>query len=229
MIFACWGLLRRVDLTAASIFKHVGVPKAVFVHTYKSSEPYVNTWAREMCERIEVDASPLRPTRIEIDDLIDIKSRLKLSQYRSQPDPWHTKYETVDNFICAMYSKKRVTEMIRESGIEFDTVVFIRPDVQFLGPVPRYIPAHEWVIPDFHLYTGFNDRFCMASKSTYEAYGKIFDSLLAYSKKWPLHSETVHARVAAALKIPVRRKRIRFQRIRMNGDVDSRDVTLVKT
>ena len=64
--------------------------------------------------------------------LAEISKKLNLTRYRRHPDPWGTNYNSVDNFILAMYSKSKVTRMIKRSKIDFDYIVFLRPDVRYL-------------------------------------------------------------------------------------------------
>lgn len=230
IVVAFWGLTRSVRHTAESIQRHIYAelpPHLVFVHTYASSSAYRNQRAGEAAGSLQADVAPLKPFRAAVDDLEETRRRLNLAQYRSQPDPWGTDYEAVDNFVLAMYSKYRVTQMIRESGINPEKVIFLRPDVGFTSsvrPLLRLADPTAWVIPNFHLYNGFNDRFCVASAQNYALYGGVFPFLRAYSQKKPLHSETVYADLAKTAKIRVVHAAFFFYRVRLNGEVDPKDV-----
>ena len=230
IVVAFWGLTRSVRYTAESIQRHIYdqlPPHLVFVHTYASNSAYSNKRANEAAGSLQADVAPLKPFRAVVDDLDDVKRRLNLAQYRSQPDPWNTNYETVDNFVLAMYSKYRVTRLIAESGLPIDKVIFLRPDVGYTSSVRPALALADrtaWVIPNFHLYNGFNDRFCVASAQNYKVYGGVFPLLLEYSKKKPLHSETVYAEIAKSAKIRVVYTTFFFYRVRLNGEVDPKDV-----
>ena len=229
IVVACWGLTRSIRFTAESIQRHIYdqlPPHVVFVHTYASNSAYRNVRANEAAGSLQADVAPLKPFRAAVDDLEDVKRRLNLAQYRTQPDPWNSNYETVDNFVLAMYSKYRVTRLIAESGIVPDKVIFLRPDVGYtssIRPVLALAAPTVWVIPNFHLYNGFNDRFCVASADNYKIYGGVFPFLLGYSLKKPLHSETVYAELAKSAKIRVVYAPFFFYRVRLNGEVDPKD------
>lgn len=226
MIVAFWGLTRNMAVTSESIERVRAClpPHVAFAHTYRSTRPYVNKRAGESSENVAPDLERLRADHVEVEDLDLVKKMLNLPSYRSHPDPWGTNYETVDNFILAMHSKKRVTEMILKSGIKVEKVVFMRPDVRYLNSITKEMLSMDgWVIPNFHLYSGFNDRFCIASAETFRVYGNIFDVLKSYSLRYPLHSETVHAYVSKTQAIPVHYAPFYFQRVRMDGRVDERD------
>ena len=229
IVVAFWGLTRSIKFTAESIQRHIfdQLPAhAVFVHTYASSAVYRNARANEFAAGLDADVGALKPFRAAVDDLEKVKQMLGLAQYRTQPDPWNSNYETVDNFVLAMYSKYRVTQMIAASGLPLEKVVFLRPDVQYttsVRPVLALSAPDAWVIPNFHLYSGFNDRFCVASRDNYLTYGCVFPLLLAYSRKKPLHSETLYADLAKTKRIRLAYAPFFFRRIRLNGAVDPKD------
>lgn len=234
IVLAFWGLTRSTEHTAASIHQHIFhelPPHLVFVHTYSSGTTYVNARANENATALSADYAALAPYRVEVDDLDEVKTKIPFKAYRTHPDPWGTGYQTVDHFLLAMYSKQRVTEMVRTSGVTPTMVIFVRPDMRYLSsvrPLLVYAAPDAWVIPSFHLYSGFNDRFCIASPSNYLGYGRVFDLLLGYSRKKPLHSETFYADWARANKVRIvyAPPSFVFQRVRLNGETDPRDLLL---
>ena len=233
---AFWGLTRSTQYTAESIQKHVFghlPPHKVFVHTFESDREYHNTRANEHAGIVKADFSALHPYLVHVDNLDDVKAKIDFAAYRTHPDPWGTGYETVNHFVLAMYSKMRVTEMIQKSGLAISFVLFVRPDVRYLAdvtPLLALVRANTWVVPSFHVYNGFNDRFCIATKENYLVYGNVLPRLLAYSKKKPLHSETFYADLAraAGVRVVFAPASFVFQRVRMNGETDVRDVSLFK-
>lgn len=234
IVLAFWGLTRSTRYTAESIetcvFSQIPAPFAVFVHTYSSENVYENVRANEKSADLKPDVSGLKPYQVEVDDLDAVKSRLSLESYRSHPDPWGTNYQTVDNFVLAMYSKQRVTEMVARSGLKPEKVIFLRPDVRYLSNIGKALVLSRpdaWVVPDFHLIRGFNDRFCAASAANYQLYGCVFRHLLPYSRRKPLHSETFYAELAASAKVKVVHAPFYFQRVRLTGETDPRDGSLL--
>ena len=231
---AFWGLTRSTEHTVDSIKRHVFAhlpAHRVFLHTYKSDEAYANHRAGEAAPRVDAKYTALDPHEVEVDDLQEVKERLDLPGYRTHPDPWGTAYQTVDNFVLAMYSKGRVTEMVRKSGIDFAWVIFVRPDVRYLADVAPLLTLARpdaWVIPSFHLSRGFNDRFCIASSRNYAKYGNVLPFLLHYSRLKPLHSETFYADLAraSAIRVVYAPSRFVFQRVRLGGQTDKRDLLL---
>ena len=233
---AFWGLTRSTEHTAESIerFIYEHLPQRyVFIHTYTSRQPYVNDHALERADNIAAAYERLNPYKVEVDDLDEVKRKIPFERYRTHRDPWNSNYQTVDHFILAMHSKERVTEMVQKSGLPFKTVIFLRPDVRYRSPITsvlRLASTDTWVIPRFHLYNGFNDRFCVASAKNYLLYGRVFSLLLSYSRRKPLHSETFYGDLAKAARVRITYAPATFvfERVRMNGSTDPNDLFLYK-
>jgi hypothetical protein len=230
LVFAFWGLLRSLDYTIQSLENNVlkRFPGAlIFCHTYTTEDKYTNARAQEFNLTLNCNPAKLRPTYFESDDLTETRAKLQFGQYHTQPDPWNNGYATLDNFVCAMYSKLRVTQMIQAQNVNPSHVIFLRPDVLFLEPFThenlKLSSPTTWVIPNFHLMNGFNDRFCVASPQNYVAYGTVFHVLLPYSRVLPLHSETMYGSYAKMRRINVQYIVFPFIRIRATGKIEVRD------
>ena len=111
---------------------------------------------------------------IEIDDQDKVKTDIDVFKYRKQNDPWNSDYICVDNFLCAMYSKKRIGQMVENSGEEFEYIVYLRPDMKYHTKfdVRYFSHANQYTVctPDFHLFPNLNDRFCILTTSNLKKY-----------------------------------------------------------
>ena len=189
-----WGLTRCLkDHTIESIRKNVfdvlsdgGVEYDVFIHTYEKGEGDV-----------VADCKLLAPMRCEIHKHDDVVPVINFSKYRTQPDPWDTSYRSVDNFLLAMWSKSRLTKLIASSGIQYDRVVYMRPDTLCLTPLsPIFLAAARdgaICISDHDRCSQhkMNDRFAICTWNNFQAYGDVFRFLYGMSKVTSLHSETI--------------------------------------
>ena len=197
---AFWGITRSLKYTIKSIKKNVfdelkiaGINYDVFIHTYKINN-YVNKRANEK-KGTKINHNEyklLNPIDVIISNQDDVKKNLNMKSYRTHKDPWKSDYETVDNFICAMYSKNQVTELIEKNGV-YDYIIFLRPDVKYLNKFDikffDIIDDNTICIPDFHNYGNFNDRFCLANFKNGLLYGKLFQFMLLFSQFNSLHAE----------------------------------------
>jgi len=230
---AFWGLTRSLRYTMPSIqlrildvLKKHGIDYTIFLHTYFVNSVYSNLRAGECGIVLDNEEYQLLGAEyVRRDNQDDLKLGLNLTAYRKHPDPWDTKYEMVDNFILAMYSKKQLGLMIKESGCEFNYVLFLRPDVEYIVDLDvRWLPLateKQICVPDFHCFSfKFNDRFAITTQTNAIRYSTLFDSMLNYSRLRPLHSETINYDfVTRVLKLAVAYVPFRFNRVRANGIV----------
>ena len=234
---AFWGLTRSLKYTIGSINEKIlnilktnNIEYKIFMHTWTINSVYNNTYAKEANIHLDNEEYKLlNPDYFETHDQDDFKKNIKLNAFRTHKDPWKTKYETVDNFICAMFSKSRCTQLISKSNEKFDYVIFLRPDCMYLTIFNisffKLVNNNTICIPNFALYHNFNDRFCITNMNTYQLYGNIFTKLFNYSKKHPLHSETFHYNIIKQHKTKNKKKinikliNFRFRRVRANGNI----------
>ena len=117
---AFWGLTRSLKYTIESInekilniLKKHNIEYKIFMHTWTVNSVYNNTRSKEANIKLDNEEYKLlSPDYIEIHDQDEFKKNVKFNAFRTHKDPWNTKYETVDNFICAMFSKSRCTQLI---------------------------------------------------------------------------------------------------------------------
>jgi hypothetical protein len=225
-----WGLTRSLKYTIQSIheqiiapLKEAGIEYKIFIHTFSFASEYHNPRAHETGVQLDFqEYKLLNPDYFMTEDQDEVKKRLNLKQYRSKEDPWSNGYSSLDNFICAMYSKKQVGSMIQKSGEVFDNFIFLRPDVRFLNPLSvHYLPKvsdNKVYCPNFHLFPDFNDRFFICSREHVYTYTQLFDDMLPFSRHTPLHSERFqYAMITKKYGLIVIYMDIRFNRIRANG------------
>lgn len=233
-----WGLSRSLKFTIVHLqervfqpLKDAGIPYTVFFHTYAIQGKYTNPRAKEFNVEYDNTQHTLLPTdHLRVDDDQTVRKYLQLHQYTTHPDPWNSGNVTLNNFIVAMYSKRKVWEMVEQSTQSFTHYLFLRPDVNILTPFQvqwlKDIQPNEMYIPNFHrAYYNFNDRMMLCSNPFYaQLYGTCFDGMLEYSKHHPMHSETYirwyllqHDPLLLIIPIP-----FYFNRVRCNG-LESKD------
>ena len=224
-----WGITRSLTYTNDSInekilnvFKMNNIQYDIFMHTFTINLPYNNNRAGEHNLRLNnKEYELLNPNFIVIENQENVKNKIDIFKYRTFPDPWDTNYETFDNFICAAYSKNKLTDIIKKSNINFDYIIFLRPDVKYLNDFSLsfldMVDDNTICIPNFHCFSDFNDRFCITNAKTFEIYGRLFDKLFEYSKKMKLHSETVNALNIKHNNIKIIKIPFYFNRVRANG------------
>ena len=229
---AFWGLTRSLKYTINSInekildiLKKNNIDYKIFIHTWIINGNYNNARAKE--KNIVVDNEEyklLNPNFVELHDQDEFKNNINFKAFRTHKDPWNTNYETVDNFICAMFSKSRCTKLINDSKEHFDYIIFLRPDVLYKTNFDfnflKKVDNNNICIPNFALFNKFNDRFCISNMKTYKLYGDVFSKLFHYSKKYPLHSETFYYNLITGNGIKINYIPFYFTRVRANGFIN---------
>lgn len=237
---AFWGITRSLKYTIKSIKKNIlnilkesNIKYDIYIHTYKINSAYSNKRAQEKETKLDCNEYKLlNPYRVIIDSQDHIKKKLNMRRFRTHGDPWHSNYETVDNFICAMFSKMKVTKLIEKTD-NYDYVIFLRPDVKYLNKfdIKFFDSANNDTIciPNFHLFANFNDRFCIANYKNAMLYGKLYSEMLLYSKEHQLHSETFNNYfIRKIYNLNVKLIPFYFNRVRVDGKEKNDSTSLVK-
>lgn len=229
-----WGLTRSLKYTLDSInnyifdvFKINNVEYRIFMHTYTVHNKYNNSRAGEKDITLNNEEYKcINPDYVILDNQEEVKSSINFLQYRTRRDPWNNNYETMDNFILAMYSKKRLLELFQDNDDgSYTHFLMIRPDVKYLNNFDinwlTRIKDDEIYVPNFGIfgsYGGFNDRMAlMCNKKVFVLYNSVFDMMLEYSKKHRLHSESINRFNMNTNKIITVFIPFYFNRVRANG------------
>lgn len=229
---AFWGLTRSLKYTVNSIeerilkkLKEKNIDFKIFMHTWIVNSVYNNARSKEKNVTLDNEEYKLlNPDYIERHDQDEFKRQINFNAFRNHPDPWNTNYETVNNFICAMFSKSRCTKLIEDCKENFDYIIFLRPDVKYLNDFNsdflKYVNNNTICVPNFannHGNCKFNDRFCISNMKTYKIYGNVFPKMYEYSKNHQLHSETFHCYMMKINNIGIKFIPFIFDRIRADG------------
>ena len=232
---AFWGLTRSLRITYPTIRQHIldvlkknNIEYTIFLHTYIVNTPFSNPRNKEYNLSLDnTEYQLLEAQYCQREDQDVVKQTLNLLAYRTQPDPWNTNHNMVDNFVLAMYSKKQLGNLIKTSGESFDYVLFLRPDVQFLTDFnPAWLnltTPTQICVPDFHCFSfKFNDRFAIATQTNAYRMTQTFERMLEYSRQKPLHSETFHYDMTTSvLDLTIAYIPFYFNRVRANGKISN--------
>lgn len=227
-----WGIARSLKYTLPSIQKNVfdilkqhNIQYDTYFHTYHIDGKYTNRRANEIDVNIDNEQYKLLPNaNVKIDNQNAIAKKINLPKYRTKGDPWKTNFQTLNFFILGSYSKLQCWELCKSKKIHYDCYIYLRPDVQYLNPLNidwiRKINNSSIYVPAFHhTCYKFNDRFAICKAPIANTYGSIFKTLLKYSVKIPLHSETVNRLLLTSVhkNINITFIPFYFNRVRANG------------
>lgn len=122
----------------------------------------------------------LRPCLFETSD----QTRVRAMQFQifqnvsagsSGVDLWKDGFESVKNYLCALFSLERAgllaVEYSAQRGFTYDAVVALRPDLAYVrdvevGKLQSLRPNSRTVFtPDYQTWGGINDRFAMGGSA----------------------------------------------------------------
>jgi hypothetical protein len=146
-----WGLfLRSLDYTRESIYRYVfsvlqreNIDFDVYIHTYIDPDNRAYTASKEF-----------NPKSLQVDDQIVFDKSINVSDYAYKGDPWEDHFTSLKNSLRALNSQYQLSKAIKKSGILYDFVIFIRPDVRYLNELPvkllGTLGRQALLVPDFH-------------------------------------------------------------------------------
>jgi hypothetical protein len=222
------GLCRTTNYTITSIEKYIyraldklNIKYDIYLHTYEINKEYNNEWSNEKNVKINNDNwKLLRPNQYIIENEDEVSINLDLFKYRTMGDPWNTKFISLDNVILSLWSAYQVTQLWKNSNIDYDAVIYLRPDILYLKPLePEFfnkIYENNILLPDFEEFP-INDRFAIGNPRVMQIYGERFINAYSYSLSKQLHAESYLNYILNINNIIIDKIHFRFCRIRMDG------------
>jgi len=202
-----FGLTRSTDVVLESIQKKLfnpiteaGLDYDIFLHTYILESPYVNQWAGENITNYDNEQYKLlNPKYVVLDRQADIIRQTNFEDYYTKLGDWAgmtpeiTRY-LIRNYVLALYSKKRVTELFREHADTYKYVIIMRPDMRIVSKINiqeylKLVDTKSIVVPAIDWFNGCNDKLCIAKKEEALYYGTLSDKLLEYSRHTSIMAE----------------------------------------
>lgn len=152
-------------------------------------------------------------------------------------DPWNDGLRSLKNMVFQLHSLEMVTNLWLDSGVEYDLVVYTRPDVLFLKGISadmlllwsfsRNRKQLLWCVPDFDTFLRgsiVNDRFAFGDAKSMSVWGKRIQFVHSFIRETGLsvHAERLVAHAARMMNISVVPMDLRFVRVRADGKVSTK-------
>jgi hypothetical protein len=195
-----WGMTRSTKYVYNShfdnlfnILKNSSIDYTVFMHTWKVEKDQNIIW--ENISDIQIDYEEytlLKPDFYKIEEQKLFTDQLNFSDYFDRElydkyggDTHHEwRPQLIMNHLCALESQKRVYQMVNDTNMNFDFIIFIRPDVQIFNALDINIFNNEFdiIIPSYDHYEGFNDRFAILPLNNTSNYACRIDEIKEFRK-----------------------------------------------
>jgi hypothetical protein len=236
VVVCFFGITRNLEQhTLASIESHLLAPVArldpQYVKLGHFNLPYTVINPRTGENEVLKDPREferLRLDRADCTDQAQVDQALGFEEVRRFGDVWEDDSVSLRNLLRQLYSLNRVTDLLVESGKDFDLVIYSRADLRFESParIPRIRPRTLYT-PWFCKAGGLNDRFALGDQPTMVQYGRRGGWALRYcaETRRPLHSERFLAWYTRKLRLrAVDLTDVSFSRIRAHGSVAPWDI-----
>ena len=195
-----WGMTRSTKHVFYTHLRHLhqvlkdqGVAFHVFMHTWKTENTANVIW--EHNSDIPVDYEEyklLNPDFYKIESQDAFLDTIRFADYFDRElyvkhggDSEHEwRPQLIRNHLCALESQKRVYRMVKESGGEYDYIMYIRPDVFVTNDfdVACLNTPFDILIPSYGHYEGYNDRFAVVPFHMAEKYSARIDEIVEFRK-----------------------------------------------
>ena len=140
-----------------------------FMHSWKTEDGSQRVWRYKTREKIDYEEYKLlTPDFYCIESQDEFMNTINMSDYYYESEK-KKEWDRIllKNHVCALGSEKRVFQMVQQSGMNFKYIIAIRPDAEFLHPLPinKIFPLkkNEFMISDHRHYEGYNDRFMISN------------------------------------------------------------------
>lgn len=234
-----FGLTRALKYTLPSIninlekIQEEGHTITKFLHTYDLKK-LTNIRSNE--KDIELDIHEyklLEPDFFKITNqeeyLNKIKSNGDFDYYKRAGDPWNDDYKSLQNLLCQLNSLFLVTDMWVKSNINFDLIMYIRPDLRYntiiLDDIHKCVKKRKLSVPKYPIKNQLFDRFSISIPEYAKYYGyRIKDAREYVNNNNSLHSETFLSWVMRKHKVPYDEKlNLKGIRVRASGVENAHD------
>lgn len=197
-----WGLTRSLSKIYQSHIDNIyntlrdyGYEYDIYMHTWYSSSNTFYVWEKRD-KNVDVnDYEYINPKYYKTDDQDVFLNNINFLDYFDEEH--YNKYGAdrydnpewypylIRNSICGTKSQKIVTQMVVDTGIKYDFVIYIRPDALIKNKLPNIfnnISDGTLVVPDMDIFYGINDQFAILSFNDFTKYGNRFDEIVSFRK-----------------------------------------------
>ena len=201
-----FGLLRSLSSVYKSHYENIfnilnenNLDYKIFIHTWKTIDDKQRIWNRDIDIKQNYEQHTLlKPHKYTIDNQEEFIDNVDFSKYFYKDifeEFGESKYGgewlpyLIKNHLCELESKKRGFKMVLLDEINFDYVIFLRPDMKFENKFPVNMINHLEInkngilIPNQWHGEGVNDQFAMINYNNSQYYANRIDGLADYRKE----------------------------------------------
>jgi hypothetical protein len=176
-----------------SVFKENNIDYKIYMHTWKPDNDCNIIWENDCNIMVDYEEYKLlNPDIYKIENQCDFLNTINFENYFNQQlyDTYggDTAYEwrpqLIRNHLCALESQKRVYNLVLQDNINYDFILFIRPDVLIKNKFGIVWLNHKFdvIIPNTDHNEGLNDRFAILPFNKSLKYATRIDEIIEFRK-----------------------------------------------
>jgi hypothetical protein len=231
---AMFGIPRASSMTMPSITENFIEPARrigdcrVFYHLYRQDR-VINPRSGEDAPMPEDAYAPFAAFDGELEAPDLCLAQWRFDKIQAFGDHYADNFRSLRNLVHQLHSLHQVT--LRLAEWRPDVVLFVRPDLLYHGGFERATLAdlcehpRRCVVPEWHWWGGYNDRFALCGADVFGAYGNRVELALEFSERTgrPLQAERLVRYALHRAKASVRTTPIRANRVRVDGQMKPED------
>jgi hypothetical protein len=237
---AMFGIPRGSATTMPTLAQHFIEPASrigdcrVFYHLYQQDR-VVNARSGEDAAMPADAYAPFAAFDGELEAPELCLARWQFDRIREFGDHYDDDFRSLRNLVHQLHSLRQVTA--RLSPWQPDVVLFVRPDLYYRGGfdlstiVSLCSHPRRCIVPDWHWWGGYNDRFAACGAGVFKEYGNRIELACDFSERTrrPLQAERLVRHALARAGASVRTTPIRASRVRVDGQTKPEDFSVEAT
>ena len=236
-----FGLTRSLRYTIDSINKNIfkilednNIIYDIYLHTY-DLEVLTNKRSNELkCMLDTEEYKLLNAKEFIIDSQDEFDKNFDYNSVKKFGDYWGDNFSSLKNLIRQLNSLKKVFSLIENKNNEYDSFIFIRPDLKIISKIDidnilETKNKNVIATSNFSKWRGLNDRVAIGSYNSIKKYANRIDNIYEYmNENGKLHAEKLLKFVMEKFKIKNIDLNLYFIRIRANNDIEKKDLYIFK-
>ena len=235
-----YGIPRGSTITMPSLAQHFIEPARqigecrVFYHLYQQ-DAVVNARSGEAAPMPTDAYAPFASFDGELEPPDHCLQRWSFERICEFGDHYRDEFRSIRNLVHQLHSMRQVTA--RLAAWQPTVVLYVRPDLYYQGGPPvamiagLHRHAERCIVPDWHWWGGYNDRFAFCGAQAYRAYGNRIEQAIEFSERTgrPLQAERLVRYALRRAGASVRTTAIRANRVRVDGQIKPEDFSTQAT
>lgn len=170
------------------VLKDNNIEFDVYIHSWKTDKNIIWLDDNNIPNDYE-EYKLLDPTYYQLDNQDDFIKTINMDDFFNKElydehggntaHEWHP--QLIRNHLCALESQKRATDMCLQANVNYDFIMYIRPDVQINNFFPvecfNTIKEEDIAIINKDHFEGYNDKFAVLPFQFCEPYGKRIEEI----------------------------------------------------